>query len=87
MTKTIYSGYTRREDFDTGEGSPPFIYKTYYWTDNKDSLPPDIAGFDSEEIPNFSYVELMKHAMQKEYEGHSINVQVGEKFFYETPEG
>jgi len=82
MNKTIYSGYTREV---RGNVTKYYVH-TYYWTDDRDNLPPNLIDYNAVFVTNFSGTDLMRSALKKEKEGHKINVQLGDQFFYETPE-
>lgn len=76
MIKKLHTGYTVN-----AEGK-----ETIYYTDLKDSLPPELRGYDEVTINHFSWTGFLSTAMADERRtGRRYNIQIDE-MFYETPE-
>lgn len=59
---------------------------TIYYTDLKDSLPPEIRGFEEVTLTEFGWTGFLSLVMADEKRtGRRYNIQIND-LFYETPE-
>ena len=72
MHKILHSGYVKIDEK---------IIK--YYTDNVDSLPAGIRGYERQDIPDFSWTAFFQEVTRGEDKGFEYNIQIGD-LFYET---
>lgn len=73
--RTIHSGFVMEHDYD--------YTKTYYYTDDKDALPPDLRNHAVQTVRDFSWTRLMDLIREGEATGNKYVVQIGD-MYYET---